>query len=297
MKIVEWLKIAQQVIYLTCAMLFCFAAGTFGSGLVSLSVLTGSLSTTPGAGQVNPWQAFLPLLIFSFAVAVMFVYIIRRSCWHGLKLAFAIFIAIFGLMTVVIQLESLLFLNSRLPAGFMRSIFLMGFLTAALFAPFAVIITGRVKKAAPPPDKEHLVMPVGMWVWKLALIGLCYVVLYLAAGYFIAWQSPALRKYYGGYDPGTIIAHVGWLITTSPHIFPFQFFRGLVWMLCVLPIIKMHRGRGMEMGLTVAALFIVWNLQLFMPNPLMPAEVARIHFIEMSVSNSIFGFIVGILLA
>ncbi len=297
MKIGEWLEIAQQVTFLTCAMLFCFAAGTFGSGLVSLSVLTGSLSTTPGAGQVNPWQAFLPLFIFSFAVAVMFVYIIWRSCWHGLKLAFAIFIAVFGLMTVVFQLESLLFLDSRLPGGFMRSIFLMGFLTAALFAPFAVIITGRVKRAAPPPEEEHLMMPVGMWAWKLVLIGVCYIVLYLAAGYFIAWQSPVLREYYRGYDPGSIITHVSWLVNASPHIIPFQFLRGLVWMLFVLPIIKMHRGKRIEIGLTVAALFVVWNLQLFMPNPLMPAEIARIHFFEMSVSNSIFGFIVGILLA
>ena len=47
----------------------------------------------------------------------------------------------------------------------------------------------------------------------------------------------------------------------------------------------------------MAALFIVWNLQLFMPNPMMPAEVARVHFVEMVMSNSIFGFIVGILLA
>ena len=297
MKAIAFVKTAQHVLYLTCAMLFCFAAGTFGSGLVSLSVLTGSLGATPGTGQVNPWQAFLPLVIFSFAVAVLFVYIIRRSYWHGLKLASAIFVAVFGLMTVVIQLESLLFLSSRLPQGFLRSIYLMGFLTAALFAPFAVLITGRVKKTESPPREQHLIMPVSMWVWKLVVIGVLYVVLYLAAGYFIAWQSPALREYYGGYDTGNIVAHVGWLMNTSPYIFPFQFLRGLVWMLCALPVIRMHRGRRIEIGLTVTALYVVWNLQLFMPNPLMPVEIARIHFVEMSVSNSIFGFLVGILLA
>lgn len=297
MKTVTWLKLGRQVMYLTCAMLFCFAAGTFGSGLVSLSILTGSLAGAPAAGQVNPWQAFLPLLVFSFAVAALFVYIIRRSYWHGLKLAFAIFVAVFGLMTVVIQLESLLFLSSRLPPGFLRSIFLMGFLVAALFAPFAVLITGRVKNAAPRPQEEHLLMPMGMWVWKLAVIGACYVALYIAAGYFIAWKNPVVQQFYGGHDPGNIITHLASLLRTSPHIFPFQFLRGLLWMLFVLPIIKMHRGRRIEVGLTVAALFIVWNLQLFMPNPMMPAEIARVHFFEMVVSNSIFGFIVGSLLA
>jgi hypothetical protein len=297
MKTAEWLKIFRQVLFLTCAMLFCFAAGTFGSGLVSISVLTGSLGGAPGTGQVNPWQAFLPLLVFSFAVAALFVYIIKRSYWHGLKLAIAIFVAVFGLMTVVIQLESLLFLGSRLPSGFMRSIFLMGFLVAALFAPFAVLITGRAKKTEPASLEEHLNMPVGMWVWKLVVVGVCYVLLYLAAGYFIAWQSTAVRDFYGGHDPGNIMTHIVWLMQTSPHIFPFQFLRGLVWMLFVLPIIKMHRGRRLEVGLTIAVLFIVWNLQLFMPNPMMPAEVARVHFFEMTVSNSIFGFIVGVLLA
>jgi hypothetical protein len=296
-KRVVWFKISQQVFYLTCAMLFCFAAGVFGSGLVSLSVLTGSLAGTPGTGQVDPWQAFLPLLVFSFAIAVLFVYIIRRSYWHGLKLALAIFVAVFGLMTVVIQLESLLFLSDRLPAGFLRSMFLMGFLVAALFAPFAVLITGRAKTAPPPPQKEHLKMPAGVWLWKLCVIGVCYLVLYLAAGYFIAWKNPVVQQFYAGHDPGNIITHVASLLHASPHIFPFQFLRGLIWMVCVLPVIRMHRGGRIEVAATVAALFIVWNLQLFLPNPMMPAEIARVHFVEMVVSNSIFGFIVGWLFA
>ena len=38
-------------------------------------------------------------------------------------------------------------------------------------------------------------------MWKLAAIGVCYVALYLIFGYFVAWQNPALRDYYGGTAP------------------------------------------------------------------------------------------------
>jgi hypothetical protein len=37
-------------------------------------------------------------------------------------------------------------------------------------------------------------------------------------------------------------------------------------------------------------------LQLLIPNAYMPAEVARVHFIETISSNFIFGWIVGLLL-
>jgi len=59
----------------------------------------------------------------------------------------------------------------------------------------------------------------------------------------------------------------------------------------------MHKGGKWEVGLTVALLFAVWSVQLLIPNPLMPPDVARVHLIETVSSNFIFGWIVGLLLA
>jgi hypothetical protein len=274
-------------------MMFCFAAGIFGSGLVNISSMTPS-----AAAGMNPWSAFLPVLLFSFAVAVLFAYIVTRSHWFGLKLALAVFITFFGLMTVVWQIESLLFLGDQVATRVITRIFLGGLITAGLFAPLAVLIMGRVKqKQLMLVFNPHLEMELSAWVWRILGIGVCYVVLYLVFGYFVAWKNPVVQAYYGGQDPGSIFGHLADQWSRAPLLFLFQFGRGLLWMLFALPIIRMHKGGKWEVGLTVAALFAVWSLQLLMPNPFMPAEVARVHLIETAASNFIFGWIVGFLLA
>jgi hypothetical protein len=283
-----------RILYLTCAMMFCFAAGVFGSGLVNVSALS---PTTTGAGM-NPWSAFLPIFVYSLSIAILFTYIITRSNWFGLKLALAIFVAVYGLMTVVWQVESLLFLSDRIAARIMTRLFLSGLITAGLFAPLAVLIMGRVKqKQLMLVFNPHLEMELRGWVWKILAIAISYVILYLVFGYFVAWKSPVVQAYYGGHDPGSIFAHLADQWSYSPLLFLFQFGRGILWMLFALPIIRMHKGGRWEVGLTIAVLFAVWSLQLLLPNPFMPAEVARVHLIETASSNFIFGWIVGILLA
>ena len=301
MSIKEIFVMVRKLIVLTCIMLFCFAVGTFGSGLAPLSMLTESLSTsaeaTPAASAVSPWQAFFPLLIFSVVLATIFGYIIIRSCWTGFKLIIAVFVAFYGLMTIVPQLESLVFLGGRLSQGLLSALFAQGFIMAALFSPLAVLIMGKMKKSSIPQEPHtHLAMPFKEWVWKLVVIGAIYVILYTLFGYFVAWKSPAIQAYYGGHDPGSLFVHLANVWNAAPGILFFQFFRGLLWLLFALPVIQMHRGRKLEVGVTLAVLLASSSLLLLMPNPYMPAEVARIHLIEIFSSNFIFGFVAGLII-
>jgi hypothetical protein len=284
----------RRIVYLTCAMMFCYAAGIFGSGLANLS----ALAPAAGGTSVSPWSAFIPVLLFSFAVALLFAYIIFRSYWHGLKLALALFVAFYGLMTIVLQVESLLFLRDQIADQILARIFLSGLITAGLFAPLAILVMGRAK----PQEmllvfKPHLEMSLSEWLGKIVIIGCVYLALYNIFGYFVAWKNPAVQLYYGGHDPGNFFAHVANQWSRQPIFFLFQFGRGLLWILFALPIIRMHKGGTLEVGFTIALLFAVWSLQLLIPNPLMPPDVARVHLIEMASSNFIFGWIVGILLA
>lgn len=283
-----------RIIFLTCAMMFSFAAGVFGSGLVRVSAL-GSMT---GGSGMNPWSAFIPVLVFSFSVALLIFYIVNRSHWFGLKLALAIFITFYGLMTVVMQVESLLFLSDQMAGGILNRIFLSGLITAGIFAPFTVLIMGRVRQQQLMlVFNPHLEMELREWLWKIVAIGVCYVVLYTVFGYFVVWKHSAVQAFYGGQDPGNFFAHLANQWANAPAFFLFQFGRGLLWMLFALPIIRMHKGGRWEVGFTIAVLFAVWSLQLLMPNPLMPPEVARLHLIELASSNFIFGWIVGMLLA
>ena len=292
--------IIHKFITLTCIMLFCFAVATFGSGLAPISMLTESFNTSPGATPgvqgMNPWQAFLPLLLFSFVISMIFGYIILRSRWCGFKLIISIFFSFYGLMTIVGQLESLLFLSDQLPEGLITTLFVQGLIMAALFSPLAVLIMGKIKRTDHIEPGKHLNMPCMTWIWKLGVTGIIYVILYTIFGYFIAWKNPSVQAYYGGSDPGGFFMHLANTWQNAPGMYFFQFIRGLLWLLFVLPVIQMHKGGKLEVAITLALLFAFWSFQLLMPNPYMPAEVARVHLIETFSSNLIFGFVMGLII-
>jgi hypothetical protein len=195
------------------------------------------------------------------------------------------------------QIESAVFIT-RLPPGTLPRLFLMGVLIAAPFSVLAVLILG--KRRASPEDSagnSRLVMPVSEWAWKLAVIAIVYVILYFTFGYFIAWQHPAVREYYGGIDAGGFLAHMATVVSDTGWLIPFQLLRGMLWMLLALPVIRMMKGGWRETALAIGLLFaIVMNAQLLLPNPYMPEAVRMAHLMETASSNFIFGVFVGWLL-
>src|SRR5207245_9065783 len=68
-----------------------------------------------------------------------------------------------------------------------------------VFAPSADLILGGAKaKEQMPASHAPLAMPASEWRWKLAVNVVVYEALYFGFGYFVAWQDPAVREYYGG---------------------------------------------------------------------------------------------------
>ena len=62
-------------------------------------------------------------------------------------------------------------------------------------------------------------MPLKEWLWKLGVIYIAYLVLYYLAGYFIAWQNPELRAFYGA--PGEVLPffqQMMHIFTTDPWL-------------------------------------------------------------------------------
>lgn len=134
-------------------------------------------------------------------------------------------------------------------------------------------------------------------MWTLAAIGVCYVALYMTFGYFVAWQNPALRDYYGGTDPGSFVAGIRQNWVKTPWIFPLQFGRGILWALFLIPLIRRFRRSPAETGFAMALFSAVWCLQLLFPNPYMPEGIRWSHLVETLGSNLTFGFGVGWLLS
>ena len=279
-----------KVIALAIILCLCFMVASFVSG-----VSTPPADVEPAPSDVG--ASMFPLVVFSLLVTAVFTYIILRSRWSGWKLVGAIFIAFYGLMTVITQMESVVYLTHILQPDMVQKLFLMGAVVAVLYSPLAVLILGRMRRELTPQARNlRLVMSAGEWVWKLAVIAAAYVILYYTFGYFVAWKNPAVQEYYGGTDPGNFFAQMSGIWASTPWMFPFQAFRAMLWTAFTLPVIRMLKGGQWEVGMAVALLFAVWSSMLLLPNPYMPEAVRMTHLVETLPSNFIFGWLVGWLL-
>jgi hypothetical protein len=275
------LLLLLRVVLLVVVYFVCFAA--VSSALFHLP----AEQSTPSEG--NP---ALGLLVVSCLNTVILSYVIIRSRWAGWKLVGAIFLILFGVTTLMPQIESAYFLT-RLPPGMLPRIFVAGEIIAGLFSPLAVLVLGKRRHNVPEREvNSHLNMSFGEWVWKQAVIAVAYVILYFTFGYFIAWKSPAVRAYYGGSDPGSFLAQMNNVLRDTPWLLPLQVVRAMLWTALAVLVIRQMKGRWWEIGLVVGLLFAIPSAQLLIPNPFMPADVRMAHLVETASSNFLFGWLV-----
>ena len=264
--------------------------------LQTAPTVQGSPPTLPRA-QTGTSSLFIPFLAFSVCVGSVVSYLILRSSGHGWTLAGAMFVGMYGISTVVSQIESIVFLSSKLPRGMVWAIFVQGAIATALFAPLAVLVLGKWRAAMPaavPAAPER--MPVATAAWRLALLIVAFVFLYMFFGYNVAWQNPEVRKYYGGPEWHSFFAALkgNWL--NSHWIYPLASFRALLYIAFVFPLIRMLRVARWESAIATALFLSAWTTMLLLPNPLMPASVARSHFWETLGFSLVFGTLLGWLL-
>ncbi|MGB9886323.1 MAG: hypothetical protein ACPLRW_04920 [Moorellales bacterium] len=283
--------VVGRVVVLGVILAFCIA---LFSGLVGVPTAGEASLGTSGGGSAHTLAL---LLLVGLAQAAVVAYLILRVRRTGWGLVGVVFLAFFGLNTVVNQVESLVYLSDRLPPGAVPRLVIAGALVAAVFSVVAVTLLGKMRTSLiGPPELPRPARSVSQWVWRAAASAGIYVAVYFVFGYYVAWVNPAVRDFYGGGQAEGFLVHLAGLWVSSPWIYPFEALRGLLWIAFSLPLISLHPGRRAEVGLATALLFSVWSLQLLLPNPYMPEAVARVHLVELAASNFIFGAVVGFLL-
>ena len=236
------------------------------------------------------------LLIIALVNVLVIAAPILASRWGGWKLAVSLALAYYGAVTVLPQIETWYFLSSiTVDRRLLPRLFLMGLPTAFLFVPLAVWILGKWRVPAEASTDSALAMPIQQWIWKLVALAVVYVVLYWGAGYFIAWQNPELRAFYG--HPGEPLPFLTQTATTlrdDPMLFPLQIVRALLWVLCALPVIRGSRLNPWWTALLVGLFFSApQNVVQILANPLMPVASVRLsHMIETASSTFLFGVLV-----
>jgi hypothetical protein len=255
-----------------------------------------ALIPVPEQFRTSPEQAAqaLPgLLLLCLVDTALVMLVILRARWRGWRLAVGVGFALYGVMTFMSQIETAWFGPALgIPASMLPSLFLMTVPVAVVFVPLAVLILGKWRG---PGESSNPAVPlpesIWGWVWRLGVIAVLYVMLYFGFGMLVAWQNPALRAMYGE-GANTQVFNFATLI-------PFQFLRSALWVLFLLPIVRMDRG-GLWQTAVIAGLWLALPMNMFhaVPNPFMPDPSVRLsHFIETATSNFLFGMAITWLLA
>ena len=247
------------------------------------------LEKTPAAG-------FLPTsiaMMFNAAVnGILLVWAARRSSFKGFKLAGALLVISFLAQTFLTQVETAYFISAfpLLQGNFVViGLLLQGLITSSIFALLVTLITGGFSRK--PRAEANFIVRADQFLKASAWLGAVYVLLYLLFGYFVAWQSQELRLFYGG--PTELNSFANQTLTTlmdRPEMPFFQYTRGIIWIVCLVPLYKGFTGKRLELiALSGLALALLPAAQLAFANPLMPANVSLYHFWEVSISTGIFG--------
>ena len=239
---------------------------------------------------------FLPtgmVFLFNAVVnAVILVWAAHRSSFHGLKMVGQLFVFSFGAQVFMTQIETGYFMSAfpLLHNNFqLYNLVFRGLITSLLFSVLVTWIVGGFSKKTRP--ESNFTVTTDNAVKQGAWLSVVYIILYMLAGYFIAWQVQDLRLFYGGPTQlNGFFEQWGLTAMAKPEFPVFQYFRGILWVLCLIPLFIGFSGKRLELiALSALALALLPTAQLAFANPLMPAAVSLGHFWEVSISTGIFG--------
>jgi hypothetical protein len=277
----------------------CFSVGGVLSGIDKVAQQSVASQSDPFAGQSPkmPEKFLGSFLVFILSAGGTVSYLILRSRWHGWTLVGTIFVGMYGISTVASQVETVAFLSDKLPQRMIRALFVQGAIGTALFAPLAVLALGKWR-AAPlhAPMSPAAPRKLASILLRVAILVVAFVFLYMLFGYYVAWRNPELHRFYGGPELTTFWAAWRHNWTSSRWIYALAVFRALLHIACLYPLVRMLHTSRRESALAAALFLACWTTVLLLPNPLMPASVARSHFWETLGFNLIFGALAGWLL-
>ena len=156
------------------------------------------VTATAGRSPAQAAQALLGLLGCAVIDTLLLALWAARTRLRGWRRWAMLAVVFYGVKTLSSELEALWFMPN-VSAGMAPALFAMTVPLSLLF-PLAVIAAFGDRAPVDGPAWRAPEVPVG---WKLAdwavLSAVVYPALFYAAGYYIAFRSPAVRAFYGGY--------------------------------------------------------------------------------------------------
>jgi len=253
-----------------------------------LTVLGWILGVVLPTDETSAWAAgglsgLMLSFVASFVLAAPLYFPVSRSRLTGRSLLGVVFLAVFGLTTVLTLVEAALFLQMttrELMVELVRST-----LVAAALAWLAVTLYQRAELESSEPSPRENPPSSASWVRRWVGVSLLYVVLYLTAGLLIL---PIIRTWYESQ---------GMLDVNPAVLLPLQIARGALYVAFVVPLLRSMQVSRWQAGLSMAVMVpLVHGVAgLIAPNPYMPDHVRYAHMVEIGWSNFVLGLVIGFL--
>ncbi len=261
---------------------------TIKTSVIWAALLTGSIIGSmflnigqEAIGTDGPFTGGQAFLLVNGIHAIILAIIAERSHVRGLRLFGLLWLTLYCVQSLFLLIEAIYF-NAHLNVP----------MDILMNGSFHVLIAGGVTGLIAcalwrkPIGKDESKIGQNQLLLRIVLAAILYVFAYAIAGYFIAWSAPEVREYY---DFGETI-----------KLFPLimlQLFRGTLWAIMALIIIRSINGRIISKGIIVGVTFsVLATAQLLYPSTFMPWEVRFPHLIEVGISNFIFGFLAVVVL-
>lgn len=278
-------------------------AWAFKFGLLTVLYFPIWIIGTLAMGDIEPIAQSEPglvsdataMLILGIINTVLIIGMIVSSRWYGWKLTLLLALSYYGSFTFITQIETwYFFTETTISPQLIPRLFLMGLSIPLIYIPLAVLICNKWRKRDFNKGNKNMEMPFNQLILKLGILAIIYLIIYWLAGYFIAWQNPELRAFYGSpREIAPFFTHTLERLNNSPDLFLLQLARGVLFSIIAMPIIIGSKVKPWLTALIVASVLAVPHLVHIMPNPLMPAASVRLsHMIETATSTFLFGLII-----
>lgn len=281
----SYLKYGGTWIALSILMTIYWVSGLMIAG----TLIPDSMPEPPSdSGSSN-----LMLLVICLLNTATLLFFIHNSNIRGWKLVLYIFLISFGLQYFLTQIETIWFNDAlKMSHSLIWMVVLGGAISNFLFAITASWMTGRFKNAQ-IDYAQFTSQKSALIKWISIHCIFTWPIIYLSAGYFIAWQFSSVRQFYTGTDEMQSFVKINIENVTSGLYF-FQIFRGLIWILIAFLVLFSVEGSTLKKAIILGLLFsVISSSQLLLPNPILPDMVRIPHLIETSISNFIWGLILA----
>jgi len=222
-------------------------------------------------------------LVSALLFAAPLAFPISRSRLNGRALLGVVFLAVFGLMTVLTQVESALFLDIAPRELLIETLKLT--ITSLALAWLAVALYPRLGTEPAAVASGPNPPTTASWARRWIGVSFAYVVLYITAGLLIL---PIIRSWYEAQ---------GTLEPNPALVFPLQIARGVLFVAFVIPLLRSMSVTRRQAAVAMAVMIPLVHgvAALIPPNPFMPAYVRHAHMIEIGWSNLVLGLLIGYL--